>query len=62
MLVFEAIVAAALIVLVVGALFFVMLVHRSHRPPRFNPIIWGCSIAGLGLAGIAIAWTTSALS
>lgn len=62
MLVFEAIIAAALVVLVAGALFFVLVLERSGRRPRFNGMVWGCSIFGLGLLGIAIAWTTSAIS
>lgn len=62
MLVFEAIIAAALIFLVVGSLLVVLVLHRSPRRPRFNPILWGCAIAGFGLVGVAIAWTTSAMS
>lgn len=62
MLVFEAIIAATLVVVVVGSLLFVLAIHRLDRRPSFNPIVWGCSIVGLGLVGIAIAWTTSAIS
>jgi putative exporter of polyketide antibiotics len=62
MLVFEVLVAASLVVLVAGGLLVVLVVERSGRRPRFNPIVWGCVIFGFGLIGVAIAWITSAIS
>lgn len=62
MLVLEVIVAAAIIVFVVGGLFSVLVLERSGRRPRFHPIVWWWSLVGLALVGVAIAWTTSALS
>lgn len=62
MLVFEVIIAAAIVVLVVGGLLFILVLERSARRPRFNAMAWGLSIFGFGLVGVAIAWTTSALS
>jgi hypothetical protein len=62
MLVFEAIIAIAIVALVFGGLFFVLVLDQSARRPRFNPMVWGCSLFVLGLVGVTIAWTTSALS
>jgi hypothetical protein len=61
MLVLEVIVAAAVVVFVVGGLFFVLVLDRSVGRPRFNPMVWWWSLVGFALVGVAIAWTTSAI-
>lgn len=62
MLVFEVIIAAAIAVLVAGGLMFVLVLDRAEYRPRFNPIVWGCTLAAFGIVGVAIAWITSAIS
>lgn len=60
--VLEAILAAFVIVLVVGGLSLVLFLDRSRSRPGFNAVIWWWSLLGLGLLGVTIAWTTSAIS
>lgn len=62
MLVPEVIIAAAVVVFVVGGLLFVLALERSGSRPRFNAIAWWWSLVGVGLIGVAIAWVTSAIS
>lgn len=61
MFVLEAIIAAAFVVFVVGGLCCILVIDRSVRRPSFNPMVWWCSLVGLALLGVAIAWTTSAV-
>ncbi len=61
MLVVEVVIAAAVVVSVVGGLLFVLVLDRSGSRPRFNATVWWWSLVGLGLIGVAIAWSTSAI-
>lgn len=62
MLVLQVIIAAAIVVFVVGGLCVVLVFDRSVRRPTFKPMVYWWSLVGIALVGIAIAWTTSALS
>jgi hypothetical protein len=61
MLVLEVIIVAAVVVFVVGGLFFVLVLERSGSRPGFNAMVWWRSLVGLALVGVAIAWITSAI-
>lgn len=62
MLVLEVIIAAVIVVCVVGGLFFVLVRERAGKPLKMDAEIWWWSLVGLGLLGVAIAWSTSAIS
>lgn len=61
MLVLEVVLAAVVVVMVVGGLSFVLLLDRLGSRARWNPVVWLWSVLGLGILGVAIAWVTSAI-
>jgi hypothetical protein len=62
MLVIEVIVAAAVAVGVFGGLLFVLLRDRAGKSLKLDAQVGWWSLIGIGLLGIAIAWSTSAIS
>lgn len=62
MLVFEAIIAPVLVVCVAGGLFYALVLDRRGKPLDMNAVKVWWLLVGLGLIGIAIAWTTSSLA
>lgn len=61
MLVFEAIIAAVLVVCVAGGLFVALVLDRAGKPLEINAMKVWWLLVGLGLIGVSIAWTTSSL-
>ena len=60
MLVFEAIIAAVLVVCVAGGLFFVLVFDRAGKL-KMDAARWWWLVVPVGLLGVSIAWITSAL-
>lgn len=60
MLVFEAIIAAVLVVCVAGGLFLALALDRAGRL-KLDAARWWWLVVPIGLLGISIAWITSAL-
>jgi uncharacterized membrane protein YdcZ (DUF606 family) len=61
MVVLEVIIAAVVVVCVVGGLFFVLVLDRAGKPLKMDARVWWWSLVGLGLVGAGIAWITSAI-